>query len=301
MNAVAAQMHDRRTFIGGSDAGAILGLSPWSTPYQVWLEKTGDAKPTDAKKEKIFRRGKKLEPYVLEMLRDEKGITARSVNTRAFDPEFPFMSCEIDAISEDDLEIEIKTVHPARAREWGEEDTDEIPPHYTAQAIHGLMVTGRPARMVAALIGADDLRVYRVERHEDTIQKLRTHELAFWDMVQNRTPPPPVRLEDLDLLYGADKGGVVAVDSELKVLDSIARIRELKSKLKVIANQIEAEEILIKSFMKTAAVLTLDNKQICTWKAHKRSEIDSDRVRSMYPTIVPNVTRVSQVRVFRIA
>jgi putative phage-type endonuclease len=180
MNAVTPlnpHSFDRRLFLGGSDAGAILGLSPWRTPYETWLEKIGEAQPEDPKKQKFFARRKRQEPIVLEMLLEEKGIKAKSVNTRHFHPEHAFLSCEIDAIGQapdlgSDLEIEIKTVHPFAAKEWGAEDTDEIPPHYTAQALHGLMVTGQERRLVAALIGVDDLRIYMVERDQATIDQL---------------------------------------------------------------------------------------------------------------------------------
>ncbi len=39
---------DRLTGIGGSDLAAILGLSKWRSPYQVWLEKTGRSQPQAA-------------------------------------------------------------------------------------------------------------------------------------------------------------------------------------------------------------------------------------------------------------
>ena len=33
-------LKERQKGIGGSDVAAILGMSPWRTPYQVWEEKT---------------------------------------------------------------------------------------------------------------------------------------------------------------------------------------------------------------------------------------------------------------------
>jgi putative phage-type endonuclease len=303
MNAVLkdAAAVDRRTFIGGSDAGAILGLSPWATPYEVWLEKIGEAKAEDPKKEKFFRRRKRQEPVVLEMLLEEKGIRAKSINTRAFHPAHPFLSCEIDAIADDGLEIEIKTVHPFMAKEWGSEDTDEIPAHYTAQALHGLMVTGQPERLVAALVGVDDLRVYRVERDDATLAQLLEHELAFWKMVQTRTPPPPVKLSDVEKLYGVDKGQVVAIDDQIAVIDSLERIRTLKAQIKEDEELLEAEQLIVKSFMKDAAVLTLGGKKACSWKTQTANRVDPEALRTNFPDVAKQVTKVVPSRVFRIA
>lgn len=304
MNAVTplnAQSFDRRTFIGGSDAGAILGLSPWATPYEVWLEKIGERKPEDPKKEKFFARRKRQEPVVLEMLADEKGIVARSVNTRAFHPKHDFLSCEIDAIAEDGLEIEIKTVHPFRAKEWGTEDTDEIPPHYTAQALHGLMVTGQPRRLVAALIGVDDLRIYMVERDDATLEQLLVHELAFWKMVCDRTPPPAVKLSDVEKIYGVDKGQVLAIDDQVGVIDSLQRIRTLKAQIKEDEKLLDDELLVVKSFMKDAAVCTLGGKKACSWKAQVANRIDVELLRAEQPAIATRYTKPTPSRVFRIA
>jgi putative phage-type endonuclease len=302
MNACLSEVsHDRRAFLGGSDAGAILGLSPWATPYEIWLEKIGEAKAVDAKKERFFARRKRQEPVVLEMLADEKGIHARSVNTRAFHPAHGFLSCEIDAIAEDGIEIEIKTVHPFQAKEWGTEDTDEIPPHYTAQALHGLMVTGQQRRLVAALIGVDDLRIYMVERDDETLARMLEHEIAFWKMVCDRTPPPAVKLSDVEKIFGVDKGQVLAIDDNIPIIDALARIRELKVEEKSIEAKLEEQQLIVKGFMKDAAVLTLGGKKACSWKSQTANRIDPDALRTNFPDIARQVTKVTPSRVFRIA
>lgn len=311
MNAVAPLQFaaeakpDRRLFLGGSDAGAILGLSPWATPYEVWCEKIGEPKAVDPQKEKFFARRKRQEPVVLEMLLDEKGIKAKSVNTRHVHPVHSFLSCEIDAIGEAtdlgaELEIEIKTVHPFRAKEWGSEDTDEIPPHYTAQALHGLMVTGQPRRLVAALIGVDDLRIYMVERDDETLARMLEHELAFWQMVQTRTPPPPIRLSDVEKIYGVDKGQVMAVDDHVLIIDALERIRDHKANAKDIEAKLEADQLIVKDFMKEAAVLTLGGKKACSWKTQHAKRIDVTALRELRPEIAEQFTKSTPSRVFRV-
>ena len=34
-------LNERRTGIGGSDAAAVMGLNPWKSPLDVYLDKTG--------------------------------------------------------------------------------------------------------------------------------------------------------------------------------------------------------------------------------------------------------------------
>jgi len=175
-------MNDRTKFIGGSDISAILGISPWKSAVDLWLDKT--TPPRDDSSSAPKRRGQRLEPYIRDMIASEHGLTITAANQRYVDPEVPYFACEIDAecvqaVAHPIENIEIKTVHPFKARDWGEVDTDALPIHYVAQAQWGLGVTGRSVCRVFALIG-DDLRPYVVERDDETIEALRTKADEFW-------------------------------------------------------------------------------------------------------------------------
>ena len=63
---------DRRAGLGASDAPAALGLSPWKTPLELFLEKTGRAAPVEEKLS--MRIGRALEPVVLRAFVDETGL-----------------------------------------------------------------------------------------------------------------------------------------------------------------------------------------------------------------------------------
>lgn len=111
---------DRRTYIGGSDAAAILGVSPWQTRYQLWAKKTGlITEAPDPEKEKIFARGKRLEPVVLQMFEDETGFVVDHRNRRFQDSEFPILAAEIDGETSDE-NIDAKTVQPFSRHLWGD-------------------------------------------------------------------------------------------------------------------------------------------------------------------------------------
>ena len=53
-------LEERMSYIGGSDAPIIMGVSPWKTPYQLWEEKMGNV-VEDKDKEFIFARGHRME------------------------------------------------------------------------------------------------------------------------------------------------------------------------------------------------------------------------------------------------
>lgn len=183
----AIEAPDRTKFIGGSDIAAVLGISPWKTAVDLWLDKTAPPRPDVSTRPKS--RGTRLEPYIRDMIASEHGLQLVAANQRYVDPQVPYFAAEIDAETPSE-NVEIKTVHPFKARDWGELDTDELPIHYVAQAQWGLGITGRKVCRVFALIG-DDLRPYVVERDDETIEALRDKAAEFWTryVVPKLRPP----------------------------------------------------------------------------------------------------------------
>lgn len=269
---------DRSQFIGGSDVAAIHGISPWKSPFQLYLEKIGAVvdEPTP-EKQRIFARGKRWEPVVVDMLVDELTDSGHDVlvigrNLRFPDPQCPFLQAEIDLRLQLDGEVvngEMKTVHPFAAKEWGEPGSDDIPLHYAAQCMHGLMVTGKRLCIVAALIGADDLRIHKIERDDETIAAMRTRELEFWRRVQERDPPDPTTAEDVKWLYGRDAGIVMDADEELARI--CAELHYQKTCARHCEKAIEKLSTRLKLAMGHASTLIYQGQKIATWKSNKDS------------------------------
>lgn len=270
---------DRSSYIGSSDAPSVLGVSPWKSQFMLYQEKIGafseDVTPA---KQRLFDRGHRWEPVVVEMVVDEMRERGHDVqiigrNQRYHDAELPFLAAEIDLellIDGEECNSEIKTVHPFAAKDWGEEGTDEIPIYYAAQVMHGLMVNRRQRSIVAALIGVDDLRIHQIERDEETIAGIRAKELAFWRRVQDRNPPDPETAADVKWLYAKDAGEVAEADDEL--LRLIGELRFQKTTAKHAEAAIDLISTQIKLAMGNAALLLRDGRPIATWKSNKPSK-----------------------------
>ena len=270
--------HDRTAFIGGSDVSAILGVSPWKSPFQLYQEKIGDFfEEVTKSKQRLFDRGHRWEPVVVEMLVDElldRGHDVQIIdrNARYQDPEFPFLACELDLellIDGEEHNAEIKTVSPFAAKAWGEQDTDEIPLYYAAQVMHGLMVKPRKRAIVAALIGVDDLRLHQIERDEETIAAIRAKEVEFWRRVQERDAPEPTTADDVKWLYARDGGIVMEADEELVRL--CEEIRQGKDIAKQCDARIETLSTRLKCAMGHASTLVYQGQKLATWKSNKDS------------------------------
>lgn len=269
---------DRKTFIGSSDAASILGVSPWKSLLQLYKEKTGEyQEDITPEKQKLFNRGKKFEPLILDMLIEDLSdrghdIEVISRNERLCDPEYQFIASETDMVLRIDGDItsaEAKSVNGFAAKLWGDAETDDFPIYYQCQTMHDMMVKGRNRCVVAALIGTDDLRIHWIDRDEEIIQALRTKEIAFWEMVQNRTPPKPTTHDDIKLLYKRDYGASVDVDDEIsEYFSSLVMAKEQQKELE---SKIDLITTKIKSFMGDAAVLTANGRPLLTWKNNKDS------------------------------
>lgn len=252
-----APIIDRSLFIGGSDAAAILGLSKWKTPLDLYREKRGEVvEDTSPERMKVLNRGKRWEPVVGRMLLDELKYRGHDVrvyrrNKRYKDPQHKFLACELDlelVLNGELVNCEIKTVHPFMAKDWGEEGTDEIPVYYTAQVMHGLMIKPRRLAIVAALIGVDDLRIHEVHRDEDIIQGMRDREVEFWhNNIQAGIPPAAINLDDVNSLFRRDNG--LTIEASADLAENIELLRAEKQRLKEIEGIISHLEMQVLSLI----------------------------------------------------
>lgn len=292
---------DRRKYIGGSDVAAILGISPWRTALDVYLDKTQPPRTEeiDPDRQRVLERGKRMEPYVIDILTEEAGVSIARRNERHTHPIHEFIRAEIDAETEDGRNIEIKTVSPFKAKEWGEEQSDEIPLHYAAQAMHGLMVTGRAECLFGVLIGGDDFRVYRLDRDEETIAAIEREELEFWDRIVRQDPPDPSTVSDVIRLFGGGDPGLALEASEAIETD-VHALKRLKSEAKEIEAAIALREERIKLFLGEASLLTRHGAPLLSWKAQESNRFNTTAFKAERPDLYKQYLKPTTSRVLRL-
>lgn len=313
--------HDRTKHLGGSDAAAVMGLSPWATPMQVWRLKTGRTVDSiDAKRAKIFRRGHLLEPVILEMGSDrlqEMGLEVEPVcrNERYHDPEHPFLSVEIDAefILTGEVEIngtrvvfdrepvncDAKSVHGFASKKWGAEDTEDLPIEYAAQFMTGLMVRGRRYCVVFAMLGMDHVGIYWVVRDDATIAAMRAKLVSFWfDHVLADVPPDPIAYDDITCIFPMDDGQ--SVEATPEIAQKVAKLASVRSSLTVLKAQEEFLKFDIADFISPHAVLTYKGKKIASWKGQPNTHWLADELANDHPELVHRYRETNTVRVLRV-
>ena len=182
----------RRTGIGSSDAATAVGLNPYQSQLELWIQKTGKADllpavdPNDDTSPMFW--GTLLEPIVAAHYTKRTGNKVRRVNAVLQHPKHPWMLANVDreVVGTSEVQIlECKTAGIHGARLW----KDGVPEYVQLQVMHQLAVTGHKAADVAVLIGGQELRIFRIERDEALIARLIEMEHAFWQMVESKTPP----------------------------------------------------------------------------------------------------------------
>lgn len=290
---------ERSSYFGSSDIAAILGVSPWKSKLDVFLDKTQGRPPVTAVKQKIFDRGHRLEPYLLDMYAEDTGEDLILRNVRYADLEFPFLAAEIDAETRSGKNVEAKSTHQFGAKNWGAELTDEVPIYYNAQAQFGMMCNHASVVEFPVLIGIDDFRIYRVERDDEIIQLQRKAAVDFWhDHILTGVAPEPSTVSDLERLFPWDHGSVIQATDEIR--DKVLELKRLKAKLKTMTADAEEAADQIKMFMREHSVLNYGAATLLTWKSQKSIRHDTSEFEAKHPKIAAKFKKESISRVLRL-
>lgn len=231
MNAFTAE--ERASGIGSSDAAAVAGVSPYQTPYEAYLRKTGELPPQE--ETQAMRWGTYLEPIIADIYEEETGRKLMRPSPMYRHPGRPWAFASLDRVCQDDGRVvEIKTAGIHQADKWGQPGTDQIPDQYVIQVAHQLMVTDRDVADVAVLIAGTDFRIYTLARNEALEERLWEIEEEFWERVQLRMPPEPTWLHPstpglISSLYGVEDG--LAVDLGEQELNLVGQYQSLSQEI----------------------------------------------------------------------
>ncbi|UQY83022.1 YqaJ viral recombinase family protein [Ralstonia pseudosolanacearum] len=228
----------RRTGIGGSDAAAAVGLNPYKSQTELWLEKTNrDAdlpKPDPNDSAEPIYWGTLLEPIVAAAYTQQTGRRVRKVNAVLRHPTVPFMLANLDreVVGAPDVQIlECKTAGEFGARHW----KDGVPEYVQLQVQHQLAVTGKQAADVAVLLCGQKLAVHRLQRDDILIGQLIALETQFWRYVETDTPPPGDGSESADralrCLYPYDNGGTVDFSDDRQLSGAFADLAAVREQI----------------------------------------------------------------------
>lgn len=288
----------RQEFIGASDASTAIGVNPYKTPYELWLDKTGQAEPFAGNEATYW--GNLLEAPVAQRLSEETGLKLRRHGQTIIAKDHDFMGCHLDyKVTGSPIAVEIKTGGLFTRDNWGKTGTDQIPDNYLVQVHHQMICSGYSQALVGVLLGGQEFRHYLINFDESLAKIIIEKEREFWRHVTDKTPPPPNNLSDIASLHPKDNGA--AIEATADIIAELDQLKTLKQSMSSTKSQADAVELRIKSFLADNTTLTdSSGKALATWKAQSSNRIDTAKLKKEQPELCKQFTKTNESRVLRL-
>ena len=323
---LAARMHGPKGTIpytvGGSDVAAIFGVSPWTTPLELWMIKKGRMKPPVKANANQLEMGHLLEPIAAHWYAKKTGnrvyedtnLYQHSDHLYAlanFDRRFERASDGKPGI----LECKSCTYH--KASEWAD---GAIPLYYELQLRFYLAVADVDIGSFSAVWGNNpdnDLalpEIIRDKAKEDMIFD-RLDEW-IWSLSHDKPPTmagvtPHLALESLARIYGASKSGLPTIELSSKYENALRRIALLQGRItdcnqeiKTYEKEIEAHSVRIAEIMKEhehGVLTTTTDKLLIDFVTKSTTRPDSKILKERYPALLPDVMKTTQSRKIKVS
>jgi len=270
----------RRRGIGGSDVAGILGMSRFTSPLGVYLDKLGEIEDDGASEAAEW--GNLLEPVIAAKFAREHptDLDVRPSPGVLAHPDRPWQIVNVDRLLAPDVDaepdgvLEVKTANQWLAGDW-DPDAEQIPAPALLQVHHEMAVTGATYAWLAALIGGQHFVQFRVDRDEEMVERLAELEGRFWhDHVLARVPPPidgsTATSDLLGRLYDVEPEAIAVLDPA-EFLPLRNAYREAKTAEKAAEEHATAIANQLKALLGPKEIGVLDGQPVVTWKSINRA------------------------------
>ena len=284
----------RKGGIGSSDAAAAVGLNPYKSQLELWMEKTGR---TGANEENPGMQdprfwGTLLEPYVAVAYMQKTDRKVRKINAVLQHPTYNFMLANIDreVVGCPEVQIlECKTAGEFGSRLWRE----GVPEYVQLQVQHQLAVTGKAAADVAVLLCGQELEIHHIPRDEEVIARLIVLETRFWRYVETDTPPPADGSESaaraLRQFYPGNSTTLDFSDDET-LSQVFASLSVLRSELELKEQQAEQYKQTLQQAMGDASRAVFTGGEVTFKRSKDGISLDTKRLATDHPNLAAQYT-----------
>lgn len=297
-------LKDRRSGVGGSDVAAILGLSKFKSPIDIYLSKIDDAEPDPGFPSEAAEWGAALEDAIAiafqrkhehwQVLKPEQPLYRHA--------EVPYLIASPDRFifGPDGRRMAILEIKTASLRQLKDYQDGKIPDAYVLQIQHTMNVTGMDKAWLAVLVGGQHYFEFEIKKDTMLCAEIENRMGEFWKMVEDRTPPvldgSEACTRALGKIYEHPKPElkkdqkIVELCREYKKAD--AAVKEAEMVKTEIGNKIRQE------IGNDSGVEWGDCR--ATWKEQIRTTIDTKKLRAKYPDVARAVETETTARVLRV-
>ena len=232
--------------IGGSDIGAIIGVNPYKSIVDVYVDKT---EGSNFKGNELTHWGHMLEGTILkEFSNRHKELIVYEVPYSVIND---FLIANLDGALKDKETgdygvLEIKTTSLWNKKDW---EDDVIPQYYYAQVQHYLMLTGYKFAYIAVLIGGQQYKEFKIERSEEDISLIRNKATEFYNENILKLIPPMPDGSDAYMDYLKKKAMDIENDTVVEFVDLEEKAQKVKDIGKEINNLKKEQDLLKEQIM----------------------------------------------------
>lgn len=287
----------RGGYIGGSDAGAVIGLDDYKSPYSLWAEKT--KKVPQFEGNIITEVGSFLEEYVAKRFEKESGKKVYKSAVTYVNSKYPWACADVDRlVGKEDAILEIKTTSNY---EYIKLIRDGKPvPKWWAQIIHYMAVLGKKKAYLAVLMDCREFKYLEFDFSQAEADALMAAERDFWEMVETDTPPEldgSVSTEEALSAEFPQSDPDEEVDLTGNAAD-LALLEECDRQIKDLEERKTAAKNRIMQTMGTAERGYYGGYTV-SWKSQSRSTFDRKKWEKDHGEIPQSYFKTSESRTFR--
>ena len=308
--------------VGGSDVAAIFGVSPWTTPLELWMIKKGRMKPPAKSNANQLEMGHLLEPIAAHWYAKKTGNHVYEDTNLHQHADHPYALANFDRrfTRKSDGEpgiLECKSCTYHKADEWAD---DAIPLYYEFQLRFYLAVADVNIGAFSAVWGNNpdnDLAIPDIVRDkakEDMI--FERLEEWIWSLEHDKPPTmaevaPKLALQSLARIYGSSKVGLPTVEFSHKYEPALRKIAQLQGKItdcnreiETYEKEIEAHSVRIAEVMKEhehGVLETTTDKLLIDFITKTTRRPDSKALKEKYPTVYADVLKASESRKVKVS
>lgn len=264
-------LEDRRKHLTGTEVPAILGLSPWIKPIDIWLGKQGERKDNPKPWQQA---GKRFEQAILAELaaREGRQIEYADPYQLVLVPGFPLLGATLDATWADNgCPVDAKNIR-YKDDDWGDDGSGDFPLYYRLQLHIQMMATETHEADLAVCFTGQDFFRYHMTRDLEIDAVVKEESRKWWDkhIVRGIAPEPDGSESFGDYLKQRFASSTdVLLEPTDRALSLIDTVRYHKKQVELHDAQVTQAEQELKTMMGEAAGI----RGICTWKQNKPSDV----------------------------
>lgn len=270
----------RKNGIGASEVASVVGISPWTTPFALFLQKSGQLPPIE--ENNAMHMGRLLEGVVVQLWEEQTGFKAVKASAKDIiyqDPEHPWRIVTPDRIAyevnpgtgkKQKVLVEAKTSSMSF-------DPENLPTYYVAQCQYQMLVTGVHVCYLCWLTAGRDFGYARIEYDSEFAGWLAEEVDKFWnENVLGGKEPDAIAVSDLAVKVPRSTPEK-AIEADEQALDQLNVLREKKAMYDALGDEIADLTNSLKMYMTDSeALLDGDGNVLVTWKSAKdKTSFDS--------------------------